>query len=403
MSHALDIVSTILGLLIVVAALGFAGFRSLKSSEDPAKLVVRWIISVGLIGGGIFSLRGFPVAMWPVVVLIPAMILGVMWAPTVGAIVASPLTGMFDGGTQEVEPQPLYSIAESKRQKGLYAEAAEEVRAQLAKFPGDVKGTVLLGTIMAENFGDLPAARQLVADWLARPGGTPQGTVSVLQNLADWELDVGKDPEAARACLDRIALDYAGTPYAQQALQRMAHLPTVERLRELDENKTVDYTQGEKNIGLRPDYGQSLPIPEENPGVLLESYLEQLRNHPADTDTREKLAMLYADEFQRLDLATVQFEQLIALPTETQKHIVRWLNLLANYQVKLGNDADLAARTLRRIIERFPNGASAEQAFERLASVKGELRANRKTEVKVLGQYEKNVGLKRSKRPETED
>src|SRR5271165_3751754 len=98
MTRLLDIASTILGLLIVAAAVCFAGYRSLRSSEDPPKLVLKWVLSVVLVGGGIYMLRGFPVAMWPVVVLIPAIILGIMWAPTVGEFVAKPLTGMFDGG-----------------------------------------------------------------------------------------------------------------------------------------------------------------------------------------------------------------------------------------------------------------------------------------------------------------
>jgi hypothetical protein len=72
-------------------------------------------------------------------------------------------------------------------------------------------------------------------------------------------------------------------------------------------------------------------------------------------------------------------------------------------QVKLGNDAQLAAQTLRRIIEMFPNGASSEQAFERLASINLELRGNRKTEIKVLGRYEKDIGLKRPREPEPDE
>ena len=74
------------------------------------------------------------------------------------------------------------------------------------------------------------------------------------------------------------------------------------------------------------------------PSALASQYVSQLNKHPADTDTREKLAVLYAENFGRLDLAVDQLEQLIALPEETPKHVTRWLNLLATLHISVAND-----------------------------------------------------------------
>jgi tetratricopeptide (TPR) repeat protein len=398
MTHFLDILLTIVVTLVLVGAACVGGYRSLKRSEDPPKLAFKWIFTAVLVGGTLVALRGFPQQYWASVVLIPAFILGLVWAPNVGALVARPLTGLFDGGDEEVERRPLYSMAEAKRSKGLYQEAAQEVRCQLEKFPWDLTGTLLLGAILAENLNDLPGARQLIFQWVNRPNVPPQGVAAMLKSLADWELQIGRDPEAARACLERIAHDYAGTPLAHQAQQRIAHLPDPQYVLQRAENENVDLPPGEKDIGLRAGSAGNAPAGDsDNPEALAQSCVEQLRRHPTDIETREKLALLYGEHFQRLDLAADQLEQLISLPGETPKHIARWLNLLATLQVRIGADVPAAERTLRRILDRFPDSAAATQAFERLASLNQELRATEKTAVKTLGKYEKHLGLKPGK------
>ena len=87
---------------------------------------------------------------------------------------------------------------------------------------------------------------------------------------------------------------------------------------------------------------------DEHPNSVagVDENLSQLESHPADTITREKLAVLYAEHFQRLDLAVDQLEQLIALPDETPKHVARWLNLLATLQINVGRDENAARNAL---------------------------------------------------------
>jgi tetratricopeptide (TPR) repeat protein len=380
-----------------VAALAMAaGWRSLKKSAEPLALALKWLLSAALVAGTIMLLRRFPSAWWPALVVVPAMTLGVLWAPSAGAIMARLLTGGVDGGNAEIEPQAFYSIAEAKRRKGRPQEAIQAVREQLEKFPGDFPGVMLLASIQAEDLNDLPGAQTTLERWIQSPAATPHGIASALTALADWQLKFAQDPEAARAALDRIVKSFPDTPIAHRAAQRLAHLPTLDHLLGSKAAPTLALRPGEKDIGLRKDFIPPGPRTAD-PDALAASCVEQLRKHPADTDAREKLAVLYAEHFHRLDLADEQLEQLIGFPNESPKHVVRWLNLMADLHIRFGGDAAAAEAALRRVLERFPNTAHVEPTLARLASLGGELKAHRQPRLKTLGRYEKDIGLKQTK------
>jgi predicted transcriptional regulator len=114
-----------------------------------------------------------------------------------------------------------------------------------------------------------------------------------------------------------------------------------------------------------------------------------LEQHPFDTEAREKLAMIYANDFHRLDLAAEQLEQLISQPNQCNRQISRWLNRLAELQIKLGNDVSAAEKTIRRIQELLPNTAYAEQAATRLAYLPLEAKRNKETHSIKLDSYKK--------------
>jgi tetratricopeptide (TPR) repeat protein len=381
-------------LLLLLGAGGYVGYRSLQKSAEPVALALKWVITAVLIFGTIWLLRRFPLPMWPVVVLFPAIFVGILWAPSVGAMIAAGITGGMDGGDVQIEPQPFYSIAEAKRRNTQYEEAIQLVREQLEKFPGDFPGTMLLASIQAENMHDLPGAEATLESWIQGPAATLQGIASALTAMADWHLQFAQDPEAARVALERIVEKMPNTPLAHRAAQRLAHLPTVEHLQALRAGTALDLPAGEKYIGLRKAYTEPAAVGDHN--TVAEGYVKQLEQHPADTDTREKLALLYAEHFQRLDLAVDQLEQLIQCPNESPKHIARWLNLLADLHIR-GNDVPAAETALLRIQEMFPNTGLAEPTRERLAALQRETKAGQKTTLKTLGRYEKNIGLKPTK------
>ena len=82
---------------------------------------------------------------------------------------------MYDGGDEEIEPKPYYSIALSKRKLNRPLEAIVEIRKQLAKFPNDYEGVALLANIQAEDMKDLPGAEITFNNFCNSPT-TPGGT-----------------------------------------------------------------------------------------------------------------------------------------------------------------------------------------------------------------------------------
>jgi tetratricopeptide (TPR) repeat protein len=240
-----------------------------------------------------------------------------------------------------------------------------------------------------EDLKDLAAAEATLNDFLGYPGRSPGEVIGALHLLADWQLQANRDSKAARETLQRIVDLYPGTPFAHAAQQRIAHLGSFNEAMRARYSTVFTVTPGKRGDNLhRAD------APPPDPRVRVAELVEQLKLYPADTDAREELAVLYAAEFQRLDLAVEQLEQLIALPAEPPKHVARWLNLLATLHANYAHDQQAAEKALHRIMERFPGGALAAMAASRLATVQTEIKTAQSTPTKVLGVYDKDLGLK---------
>ncbi len=388
-TNAVDVVCWVL----LVPVLAYLAIRAYGRSEDRRALVRRWIISVVLLCIiGLFARIDTPFKVF--LIIPPSVMLGFLWVPTVTSFLIKPVTSTFDGGTDEVDPKPFYFTAEGKRRKGLYEEAIADVRKQLALFPGDYEGYMKLASIQMEDLKNLPAAQATLNEFLQLPDRAAGDVVAVLHLLADWQLQFGKDAQAAIGSLQRIVELFPGTPFAHAAEQRLAHLGSADETSRVRYHSKFTVAPGERDIGLRKD---SAPVSAPaDPDALAAEYVKQLESHPFDTETREKLAVLYAEQFQRLDLATDQLEQLIALPAEPPKHVARWLNLLATLHIKHAYNIEAAERALHRIIERFPGGALASVAVSRLASLQSELKSSQRSPTKTLGAYEKDIGLKQA-------
>ena len=136
---------------------------------------------------------------------------------------------------------------------------------------------------------------------------------------------------------------------------------------------------------------------ETAPGQVAAEYVKHLAEHPLDVEAREKLAVIYADHYHRLDLATDQLEQMIELPNQPSRLVVHWLNLLADLQIRCGADYETVRQTLQRIIDREPKLAAANIAHNRLALLKLEMKAKGENQSVRLGTYEQNLGLKQGR------
>src|SRR5204863_147224 len=82
-----------------------------------------------------------------------------------------------------------------------------------------------------------------------------------------------------------------------------------------------------------------------------------------------------------------------AAPGAAQKEVTRWLNMLADFHVRVDQDKQAAAGALRRVMELYPKSAVAAQAEQRIAYLETEMLKNKKSHALKLGSYEDNLGL----------
>lgn len=400
MERFLDLVWAMAKLGLIVALVAWILFRWWRRSEDE-RLISKWILTAAVGAALIFVVapivaKGGPVAAF---VGVPAaavcgLALAILWASNIGGVVARPFEALFSGGEEEIEPQPLYSIAEARRKQGKYAQAIAEVRGQLARFPTDFTGHLMLAQIQAEDLKDLPGASDTIERWLAQEGHRPANIAHALNRLADWHLRLARDPDAAREALERIPRLFPDTELSQLAAERIAHLSSRELLAERLAPRVIALERHEEHFGLRESFSDLIPA-DAVPETVAADYVARLEQHPLDTETREKLAVLYADRLQRLDLALEQLDQMIEHPHQPPKHVVHWLHLKADLHIKYGGDISGARAALEQVSQRFPGRAAAEIARNRIPYLPLELKGQQKSQVVKLGSYEANIGLKK--------
>ena len=381
---------------------GVFSYYALKHTDERRKMVFcliytavvvvaeTWLVH-HLLAAGLTFIRSFAI---PLSIAIAGVMLSTVWTPQLSEWLISPLTNMFDGGREQLEPKPLYSAAQARRKRGQPAEAIAEVRRQLAQFPDDFEGLMLLAGILAEDMKDVPGAEIALNNFCHRENAPPRQVFAAFIQLADWQLKLLADVDGARATLQKIIDRFPGTELALQAQQRVAHLTATAQMFLAQHDRQAIYVPaGVHNVGLL-DSTEFLKAKDPEPGHLAAAYVKQLELHPHDTEAREKLAMLYATHFQRLDLATMELEQLIREPNQPARQVAEWLNQLASYQVNLGATVATVCGTLQRIVDDFPNTPAAERAQRRLGRINSEIKGRAAGTSVKLGDYEQRAGLK---------
>jgi len=361
-------------LALALCAVGWFMVRCLKRSDDPARLIFKWVLTAGVVGlviwfvGPMVAEGGYGGAFIGVpLCAVVGIALTIIWRHNIADLIAKPFANLYDGGSVEPIPHPAYSVAQSNQKRGKYLEAVAEIRKQLDRFPTDVEGQLLLAQVQAEDLKDLAAAELTIQHFCDQPGHAPQNITFALYSMADWHLKIAQDREAAQRDLEKVIVLFPGSEFALGAAHRIAHLGSEEMLLAPHERKKFIVAEGVK-------------------------HLEQ---HPLDTEAREKLAVIYADHYGRLDMATNELEQMIEQPNQPARLVVHWLNLLADLQIRSGAGFDAAQQTLQRIVDRDPDVAAAEIARHRLALLKLEMKSKEKSQDVKLGSYEQNIGLKR--------
>ena len=374
--------------------------RSFRRSTDRTKLAVKWIFTGFILWFIVknivpeFAAGGFAAIGGLIQMLLAGGAMAVTWRHSIIEIIANPFTSLYDGGNEPPELKPYYSIATAKRKRGQYHEAVAETRKQLEQFPNDFEGVLLLAGIQAENMKDLQAAENTLNHFCNWPDAPEKRVASALTQLADWHLKLATDVDSARAALQQIVTRFPGTEVSLQAEQRLAHLGETEKIiMAQHDRKNLALPEGVHNVGLL-DSTEFLKPQEIDPGKLAAAHVKHLETHPHDTEVREKLALVYAKDFKRLDLATMELAHLINEPKHKPKQVAHWLNLLADFQTELGADIATVRATLGKIVECFPDLPVAEIAQRRLARLNSEFKGKQGAASVKLGVYEQNIGLK---------
>ena len=388
----------IIGVIAAVFLIIWFASSRFKRSSDPAELALRWTLTLGAVAFwiylGIKTKQADPLTsfFYVAIAMVSALFIAWLWAPRIGEIMASPFTRLYDGGDEEPEMRPMYSIATGYRKRGQYDKAVAEIRKQLTNFPEDFEGWMLLAEVQFKNLNDLPSASETIEHILTFPQLAPKNVAFALTQLAEWHLNFANG-ESARACFERIIERLPDTEESHIAIQRIAHIASPEDMAEMREPRVIALPHSEERIGLRTT-APPAPVPQ-TPTQVAQKYVEHLRDHPLDNEVREKLAVVYATDFKRMDLASAELEQLIATPNQTPKNVAHWLNMLADFHIRLANNAELARQTLQRIIDLYPKSAVAMNAASRISQLKLELNQNTTQRTVKLGNYEQNIGLKR--------
>jgi len=394
MSQILEIVVNVVLSAIGVAFIIWFTVRTLKRTEDPSKLILKCVITIPFVIFCIWMARQMG-PFGPFLIVFMAIVLSIMWTPHIAELISGPIANLYDGGIEPPEPKPFYSIAIAKRKSNRPLEAVVEIRKQLARFPDDYEGICLLAAIQAEDMKDLPGAELTLQHFCDSPEAPPRQVAAAFTQIADWHLKLAHDADSARAALDKIIEKFPGTEMALAAAQRIAHLGGVEKIMlAAQDRQPMAMPEGVQNVGLRDSMRDLIPA-EADPAKLTADYVKHLEQHPLDTEAREKLAILYAAHYKRLDMAAIELAQMINEPNQPPKLVAHWLNLLADLQIRGGADYDTVRQTLEKIIEHFPKMAVAELARTRLAHLKLEMKGQQKeTPGTKLGVYEQNIGLK---------
>jgi len=399
MNHTADIVRTILTWIGLAAIAIWLMVRAFKKSDDRPQLIFKWAITAPVLCFFVFSAMpdvaqgGLAAIVGLIKAILSGVALAIIWRRSIAMMVANPIGSLYDGGTQQIEPKPLYSAAQTHRKRGRYPEAITEIRAQLEKFPNDFDGQFMLAEVQAENMNDLPGAETTIQRLCNQPDHPPRSIAYAFNSLADWHLKLAQDREAARQDLEKIIGLFPDSEVSALASQRIAHLAQTEHLLAPHDRRKIAVTPGVEDIGLLMA-DRHPKAPEIDPVKQAAEYVAHLAEHPLDTEAREKLAVIYADHFGRLEMAADQLEQLIAHPGQPAKRVVHWLNLLADLQLKHAASYETVRATLQRIVELFPNHAAANTAASRIAHLKLELKGKEKSQDVKLGSYEQDIGLK---------
>jgi tetratricopeptide (TPR) repeat protein len=358
--------------------------RSLDRSDDPVKLMVKWAGTLAILLTWAFILKGLLKSggyalgfLGPLMTAAFSIIIGIIWAPSWGAMLARPLSSLYDGGDEQIQPTPFYAIAMARRKRGLYDLAMMEVRKQLEAFPHDMKGHVMLAEILTEDLGNCEGGMTILEEFLQRENLEATQGAFIMNRLAEWELRYRKNPDQARWWISRIKESYPDTEQASHAIQRLAHMTDDAYLVHRRDPKQYLVHRPTPNLSAA-DQGNEGLNPQVRAELSCQELLQHLEMHPDDTSVREQLAWLYAEQFQRIDLALDQLIRCSQMAHQPAARLARWYHQMADLHCRFTGDEKAARQVLEDFLEDHPDSVHAETTKRRLKRLKLEIQVTRR-------------------------
>jgi len=273
--------------------------------------------------------------------------------------------------------RPMYSRAVARMKMGRYGDAEKEILQQLERSENDFNGWLLLAELHATRFSELDEAEKIILDVCLHPETTPSQISVALQKLADWQLTLAADPEAAACSLQLICDRLPGTHLATMAEMRRKQLPTNREFHAQRESRPIPVPALPSIFA--PTGPAALATTDATEALTRVNQLtETLTRNPDSIADREQLARLLAEPLGKATLAIEQIELLLGMGNQPQVKRAEWMMLIAGWQMQFLQDPTAADDTLAKIIVEFPNTPQAFTAQRRLSLLKAEAVARKK-------------------------
>lgn len=302
--------------------------------------------------------------------ILPALAMAILGGWSLVGMAATaillPIAGYAPAILNTTKMPPMYAKAIAKMKFGKYSEAEWEIINQLEKSQDDFEGWMILAELYANQFNDIAEAEQTVLEICEQPKTTAPQLSIALHRLADWQLNKGDNPDAARRALQMIIDRLPGSHLAHMALLRIGQLPqTTEDLRELRTIKPIPLPALGDSFDESP---AELPSLEEKREAekQAKTLVEKLTRNPNDTDARERLARLLAEKLSQADMAVDQLNLLLEMPGQPDDQRAEWMGLIAAWHFKYRQDTNNGRKALEALVDQFPNTAQAFAARRRL-------------------------------------
>ena len=309
--------------------------------------------------------------------------LPVLWLVWVGGwytigfaalLVTLPIAGYGRNILLRPKQRPMYSRAIARMKFGKYSDAEMEIIRQLEHAENDFDGWLMLAELYAIQFKDMSEAEQIILEICEQPKVTPSQISVAMHKLADWQLAVANDPDAADRALQVVKARLPNTHLARMAELRRKQLPhSRQELQEQRQPRHIPLPA--LNESINPN-AQAAVSPEQA-SVLIHQLTEKLTRNPNNVADRERLARLLAESLGQVDSAIQQLELLVNMRDQLDAKRAEWLSLIATWQSKLQQDETTALQTLARIVNEFPTTPQAFAAQRRISLHKAEAAARR--------------------------